>query len=50
MPLQNGDFILIDYVGKVKETGEVFDTTIEEIEKRRDSTRKEKYTSRNLSF
>lgn len=31
MPLQNGDFILIDYVGKVKETGEVFDTTIEEI-------------------
>ena len=31
MPLQKGDFILIDYVGKVKETGEVFDTTIEEI-------------------
>jgi len=31
MPLQNGDFILIDYVGKVKETGEVFDTTIEEV-------------------
>ena len=34
MPLQNGDFILIDYVGKVKETGEVFDTTIEEIAKK----------------
>ena len=31
MPLQKGDFILIDYVGKVKETGEVFDTTIEEV-------------------
>jgi len=31
MLLQKGDFILIDYVGKVKETGEVFDTTIEEI-------------------
>lgn len=34
MPLQKGDFILIDYVGKVKETGEVFDTTIEEIAKK----------------
>ena len=34
MPLQNGDFILIDYIGKVKETGEVFDTTIEEIAKK----------------
>jgi len=34
MPLQNGDFILIDYVGKVKETGEVFDTTIEEVAKK----------------
>jgi peptidylprolyl isomerase len=33
MALQKGDFILIDYVGKVKETGEVFDTTIEEIAK-----------------
>jgi len=31
MPLQKGDFILLDYVGKVKETGEVFDTTIEEV-------------------
>ena len=34
MTLQNGDFILIDYVGKVKETGEVFDTTIEEVAKK----------------
>ncbi|RLI20805.1 peptidylprolyl isomerase [Candidatus Bathyarchaeota archaeon] len=34
MPLQKGDFILIDYIGKVKETGEVFDTTIEEIAKK----------------
>jgi len=34
MPLQTGDFILIDYVGKVKETGEVFDTTIEEVAKK----------------
>jgi peptidylprolyl isomerase len=34
MSLQKGDFILIDYVAKVKETGEVFDTTIEEIAKK----------------
>lgn len=31
MPIEKGDFILIDYVAKVKETGEVFDTTIEEV-------------------
>ena len=29
MPFQKGDFILIDYVAKVKDTNEVFDTTIE---------------------
>lgn len=34
MALQKGDFILIDYIGKVKETGEVFDTTIEETAKK----------------
>lgn len=34
MALQKGDFILIDYVAKVKETGEVFDTTIEETAKK----------------
>lgn len=34
MPIQKGDFILINYVGKVKETGETFDTTIEEIAKK----------------
>ena len=34
MALQKGDFILLDYMAKVKETGEVFDTTIEEIAKR----------------
>jgi peptidylprolyl isomerase len=34
MALQKGDFILIDYVAKVKETGEVFDTTNEEIAKK----------------
>lgn len=33
MPFEKGDFILIDYVAKVKETGEVFDTTIEEVAK-----------------
>ncbi|MEM2937049.1 MAG: FKBP-type peptidyl-prolyl cis-trans isomerase [Candidatus Bathyarchaeia archaeon] len=34
MALQKGDFILLDYVAKVKETGEVFDTTLEEIAKK----------------
>jgi len=34
MTLQKGDFILIDYTARVKETGEVFDTTIEETAKK----------------
>ncbi len=34
MPLMKGDFILIDYTAKIKETGEVFDTTLEEISKK----------------
>ncbi|MDI6905155.1 MAG: FKBP-type peptidyl-prolyl cis-trans isomerase [Candidatus Bathyarchaeia archaeon] len=34
MTLRKGDFILIDYVARVKETGEVFDTTIEETAKK----------------
>ena len=31
MPFEKDDFILIDYVARVKETGEVFDTTIEDV-------------------
>jgi len=34
MPFVKGDFILIDYVAKVKETGEVFDTTKEDVAKK----------------
>jgi len=34
MALQKGDFVLLDYVAKVKETGEVFDTTSEETAKK----------------
>ncbi len=34
MALQKGDFILIDYVAKVKETNEIFDTTQEEVAKK----------------
>jgi len=34
MPLEKGDFVLIDYVAKVKETGEVFDTTTEDVAKK----------------
>jgi FKBP-type peptidyl-prolyl cis-trans isomerase 2 len=34
MTLQKGDFIVIDYVAKVKETNEVFDTTKEDVAKK----------------
>jgi len=34
MAIEKGDFILIDYVAKIKETGEVFDTTMEEVAKK----------------
>jgi peptidylprolyl isomerase len=34
MTLQKGDFILIDYAAKVKETNEVFDTTKEDVAKK----------------
>jgi peptidylprolyl isomerase len=34
MGLQKSDFVVIDYVAKVKETGEVFDTTSEEVAKK----------------
>lgn len=34
MPIREGDLVYIDYVGRVKETGEVFDTTIEEEAKK----------------
>jgi peptidylprolyl isomerase len=34
MALQKGDFILINYTAKVKETNEVFDTTVEETAKK----------------
>ena len=30
MPIKSGDFVLIDYVLKVKDTGEVFDVTMED--------------------
>jgi len=33
VPIQKSDFVLVDYVGKVKETGDVFDTTSEETAK-----------------
>ena len=33
MPVEKGDFILLDYVAKVKETGEIFDTSIAETAK-----------------
>lgn len=32
--MKTGDFVLIDYVGKVKDTGEIFDLTVEETAKK----------------
>lgn len=34
MSFEKGDFLIIDYVAKVKETGEVFDTTLEDVAKK----------------
>lgn len=34
MPVKKGEFIIIDYVAKVKETDEIFDTTIEDVAKK----------------
>jgi FKBP-type peptidyl-prolyl cis-trans isomerase 2 len=34
MSLQKGDFVLVGYSARVKETNEVFDTTSEEIAKK----------------
>jgi peptidylprolyl isomerase len=34
MALEKGDFVLLDYTARVKETNEVFDTTIEETAKK----------------
>ena len=34
MTIEKGDFIYLDYTAKVKETGEIFDTTIEEVAKK----------------
>ncbi len=31
--LEKGDFVRISYIGKIKDTGDVFDTTIEEVAK-----------------
>jgi len=33
VPIQKSDFIIVDYTGKIKETGDVFDTTVEEVAK-----------------
>jgi len=32
--MKEGDFIRIDYVGRIKDTGEIFDLTIEEVAKK----------------
>jgi peptidylprolyl isomerase len=34
MPLQKGDFVLVDYVMRIKDTNEVIDLTVEEVAKK----------------
>jgi FKBP-type peptidyl-prolyl cis-trans isomerase 2 len=34
MPFEKGDFVLLDFTARVKETGEVFDTTKEDVAKK----------------
>ena len=38
--MKDGDFVEIDFVGKVKDTGEIFDLTIEDEAKKKEYTRK----------
>ncbi|MBC7097192.1 MAG: peptidylprolyl isomerase, partial [Methanobacteriales archaeon] len=33
MAVKKGDFIRLEFTGRIKETGEVFDTTIEDVAK-----------------
>lgn len=42
MPFNKGDFILIDYTAKVKESGELIDTTIEEVAKKENVYREDR--------
>jgi len=44
LPIEKGDFILIDYVTKIEETGDIFDTTLEE-EAKTGGIFKERYTN-----
>ena len=30
MPIEKGDLVYIDYIGSVRESGDIFDTTLEE--------------------
>jgi len=41
MPLQKGDFVLVDYVMRVKETNEIVDLTIEEVAKKEKAYRED---------
>jgi len=34
MPFKDGDFVRINYVGRIKETGEIFDLTLEDVAKK----------------
>jgi len=42
MPIENGDFVRLEYTGTIKETGDVFDTTNEEVAKEANIYREEK--------
>lgn len=42
MPFDKGDFILVHYTAKVKESGELIDTTLEEVAKKENLYREDK--------
>jgi peptidylprolyl isomerase len=49
MPLEKGSLILVDYTAKVKDTNEVFDTTVEEEAKKANLDLARKYEPRLVS-
>jgi peptidylprolyl isomerase len=43
LTLEKGNFILIDYTARIKETGKIFDTTLQEVADKESMKGKEKY-------
>ena len=48
MPVKNGDFIKLEYTGKIVETGDIFDTTDKELERKKEYSQIRKPTDQYL--